>query len=48
MELSDDNLIKFEGEGAEPLPATPDQGYVEHDGVRVRCTRDPAAWRTRP
>jgi pimeloyl-ACP methyl ester carboxylesterase len=35
MELSDDNLIKFEAEGAEPLPATLDQGYVERDGARI-------------
>ena len=35
MELFDDELIKFEAEGAEPLPDTPALGYVEHDGVRI-------------
>src|SRR5688572_8693613 len=35
MKISDDNLIKFEAEGAEPLPATPDQNYVEQNGVRI-------------
>jgi len=35
MEFSDDDLIKFEAEGAAPLPATDDQGYVENDGARI-------------
>src|ERR1700684_3261611 len=32
---TDDDLSRFEAEGAEPLPATNDQGYVEHDGARI-------------
>ena len=35
MEVFDDNLIKFEADGAAPLPVTNDQGYVEHDGARI-------------
>jgi pimeloyl-ACP methyl ester carboxylesterase len=35
MESIDDELIKFEAEGAEPLPDTHDQGYVESDGARI-------------
>ena len=31
----DDDLQHFEAQGAAPLPATPDQGYVEHDGARI-------------
>lgn len=31
----DDDLIHFEAEGAAPLPATPEQGHVEHDGARI-------------
>jgi pimeloyl-ACP methyl ester carboxylesterase len=32
---TDDDLSRFEAEGAEPLPATNDQGYVESDGARI-------------
>jgi pimeloyl-ACP methyl ester carboxylesterase len=28
-------LIKFEEDGAAPLPVTDDQGYIEHDGARI-------------
>ncbi len=35
MEFHDDDLIRFEAEGAAPLPATNDQGYIEHDGARI-------------
>ena len=35
METYDDDLIRFEADGAAPLPATHDQGYVEHDGARI-------------
>lgn len=35
MEFSDTELIRFESEGAAPLPETGDQGYVEHDGARI-------------
>ena len=35
MEMDDDNLSRFAAEGATPLPTTPDQGYVEHDGARI-------------
>jgi pimeloyl-ACP methyl ester carboxylesterase len=34
METYDDNLIRFEAEGA-ALPDRHDQGYVEHDGARI-------------
>lgn len=35
METYDDELIKFEAEGAAPLPATDQQGYVENNGARI-------------
>ena len=35
MEIYDDDLSKFETDGAAPLPVTNDQGYVEHDGARI-------------
>ena len=35
METYDDDLIRFETEGAAPLPVADDQGYVEHDGARI-------------
>jgi pimeloyl-ACP methyl ester carboxylesterase len=35
MEMQDDELIRFEAEGAAPLPDTYEQGYVEHDGARI-------------
>jgi pimeloyl-ACP methyl ester carboxylesterase len=35
MEPHDDDLTRFEAEGAPPLPVTTDQGYVEHDGARI-------------
>jgi pimeloyl-ACP methyl ester carboxylesterase len=35
METYDDDLTRFEADGAAPLPLTPDQGYVEHDGARI-------------
>ena len=35
LDIQDDELIRFEAEGAAPLPATEDQGYVEHDGARI-------------
>jgi pimeloyl-ACP methyl ester carboxylesterase len=35
MESHDDDLIKFEAEGALPLPTTDDQGYVANDGARI-------------
>jgi pimeloyl-ACP methyl ester carboxylesterase len=31
----DDDLIRFEADGAAPLPVTSDQGYVERDGARI-------------
>ena len=36
METCDDDLSRFEADGAPPLPATNDQGSVEHDGARIR------------
>jgi pimeloyl-ACP methyl ester carboxylesterase len=35
METHDDDLIKFEADGAAPLPVATDQGYVEHDGAQI-------------
>jgi pimeloyl-ACP methyl ester carboxylesterase len=35
MENYDDDLIRFETEGAEPLPSTEEQGYVENEGARI-------------
>jgi pimeloyl-ACP methyl ester carboxylesterase len=35
MEGYDDDLRKFETEGAAPLPIANDQGYVEHEGSRI-------------
>ena len=35
MEFQDDELRKFEADGAAPLPVADDRGYVEHDGARI-------------
>ena len=35
MEAHDDDLSRFEAEGAAPLPVTSDQGYVENDGAQI-------------
>ena len=35
MPIHDDGLRKFEAEGAAPLPATNDEGYIEHDRARI-------------
>jgi pimeloyl-ACP methyl ester carboxylesterase len=35
MEMYDDDLSRFEVDGAAPLPVTNDQGYIEHDGARI-------------
>lgn len=35
MESYDDELIRFEAEGAAPLPETSEQGYVENAGARI-------------
>jgi pimeloyl-ACP methyl ester carboxylesterase len=35
METYDDDLSRFEADGAAPLPVTQDQGHVEHDGARI-------------
>jgi hypothetical protein len=35
MEINDDDLVRFEVEGALPLTETKDQGYVENDGARI-------------
>ena len=35
MDFHDDELRKFEAEGAGPLPVTNDEGYVEHEGARI-------------
>lgn len=33
--MHDDDLTNFEQRGAEPLPATSDHGYVDHEGARI-------------
>jgi len=35
MEMHDDDLSRFEAEGAAPLPPTAEQGSIEHDGARI-------------
>ena len=35
MDFHDDELRKFEAEGAAPLTVANDQGYVEHEGARI-------------
>ena len=35
METYDDHLIKFEADGAAPLPVTNEEGYIEHDGALI-------------
>jgi len=35
MEKCDDDLSRFEADGAAPLPITEGQGYVEHDNARI-------------
>jgi pimeloyl-ACP methyl ester carboxylesterase len=35
MKMYDDDLIKFEADGAASLPAPNDHGYVEHDGAQI-------------
>ncbi len=35
METYDDDLTRFEAVGAEPLPQTQDQGFVENQGARI-------------
>ncbi len=35
MELFDDDLRKFEANGAAPLPPANEQGYVEHEAARI-------------
>ncbi len=36
MHTHDDGLVRFEAEGGAPLPAANDEGYVDHDGARIR------------
>jgi len=35
MEAYDDDLSRFEADGAAPLPITDDQGHIEHEGARI-------------
>ena len=35
MDTYDDDLRRFEAEGAAPLPAAHAEGYLEHDGARI-------------
>jgi len=36
MEDHDDDLKRFQADGAAPLPAPVDQGSVDHEGARIR------------
>jgi pimeloyl-ACP methyl ester carboxylesterase len=38
MDVHDDELRKFEAEGAAPLPDTDDKGYVENEGAWIWYT----------
>jgi pimeloyl-ACP methyl ester carboxylesterase len=38
LEVYDDDLRKFEAEGAAPLPPAKEQGYIERDGARIWYT----------
>jgi len=44
MEDYDDDLVRFEAEGAAPLPDTENQGYVEHDGARIWYAAYGSGW----
>ncbi|MBV9221793.1 MAG: alpha/beta hydrolase, partial [Methylobacteriaceae bacterium] len=33
--MTDDDLERFEAEGAPPLPTATQQGFVDHDGARI-------------
>jgi pimeloyl-ACP methyl ester carboxylesterase len=35
---TDDDLVKFEADGAAPLPSPEEEGFVEHEGARIRFT----------
>jgi pimeloyl-ACP methyl ester carboxylesterase len=35
MDTRDDDLSRFEAEGAAPLPSTENQAYIEHDGAQI-------------
>ncbi|HET9912325.1 MAG TPA: alpha/beta hydrolase [Anaerolineales bacterium] len=35
MEMHDDDLVRFETDGAAPLQDAKEQGYVKHDGARI-------------
>ena len=35
LKIQDDDLTRFEAEGAMPLPDTVEHGYVENDGARI-------------
>lgn len=35
MDTHDDDLLRFDAEGAAPLPDTIHQDYIEHDGARI-------------
>ena len=39
METYDDDLSRFEADGAAPLPVTNDQGYVELSGTGVKVPK---------
>jgi pimeloyl-ACP methyl ester carboxylesterase len=35
LEIHDDDLIRFEAEGAAPLPVSDDEGYIDNEGARI-------------
>jgi hypothetical protein len=41
MDFHDDELKKFEAEGAAPLPGPNDRGSLQHEGARI-CYSSPA------
>jgi pimeloyl-ACP methyl ester carboxylesterase len=44
VEIYDDDLRRFEAEGAAPLPVADDQGYVERDGARIWYATYGSGW----
>ena len=44
MQPYDDDLARFEADGAAPLPVTNDQGFVERDGARIWYSTYGSGW----
>ena len=34
-EIEDDDLVRFEAHGADPLPTADFEGWLDHDGARI-------------